>query len=89
MSLFPFVCCQFCKLQEQETLKDLYNQDDDHQELANYYVTASYREKVRTANRHAQQRLDSSIITVITCLLFTCPSAEVGGPAVSSAERCR
>uniref|UniRef100_A0A8C4ZJQ5 Vacuolar protein sorting-associated protein 16 homolog n=1 Tax=Gadus morhua TaxID=8049 RepID=A0A8C4ZJQ5_GADMO len=36
---------QFCKLQEQETLKDLYNQDDDHQELANYYVSASYREK--------------------------------------------
>uniref|UniRef100_A0AAQ5X2U3 Vacuolar protein sorting-associated protein 16 homolog n=1 Tax=Amphiprion ocellaris TaxID=80972 RepID=A0AAQ5X2U3_AMPOC len=36
---------QFCKLQEQETLKDLYNQDDDHQELANYYVTASYKEK--------------------------------------------
>ncbi|XP_034722187.1 vacuolar protein sorting-associated protein 16 homolog, partial [Etheostoma cragini] len=36
---------QFCKLQEQETLKDLYNQDDDHQELANYLVTASYREK--------------------------------------------
>lgn len=42
------MCCQFCKLQEQETLKDLYNQDDDHQELANYYVTASYREKVTT-----------------------------------------
>lgn len=41
---------QFCKLQEQETLKDLYNQDDNHQELANYYVTASYREKVG-ANR--------------------------------------
>ncbi|XP_061909972.1 vacuolar protein sorting-associated protein 16 homolog [Entelurus aequoreus] len=36
---------QFCKLQEQETLRDLYNQDDDHQELANYYVSASYREK--------------------------------------------
>uniref|UniRef100_A0A3Q3NK47 Vacuolar protein sorting-associated protein 16 homolog n=1 Tax=Mastacembelus armatus TaxID=205130 RepID=A0A3Q3NK47_9TELE len=36
---------QFCKLQEQDTLKDLYNQDDDHQELANYHVTASYREK--------------------------------------------
>ncbi|KAM4601744.1 vacuolar protein sorting-associated protein 16 homolog [Polymixia lowei] len=36
---------QFCKLQEQETLKDLFNQDDDHQELANYYVTASYKEK--------------------------------------------
>lgn len=44
-----YLCvCQFCKLQEQETLKDLYNQDDDHQELANYYVTASYREKVTT-----------------------------------------
>ncbi|XP_056156958.1 vacuolar protein sorting-associated protein 16 homolog isoform X1 [Lampris incognitus] len=36
---------QFCKLQQQETLKDLFNQDDDHQELANYHVTASYREK--------------------------------------------
>ncbi|XP_068612430.1 vacuolar protein sorting-associated protein 16 homolog [Brachionichthys hirsutus] len=36
---------QFCKLQEQDTLKDLYNQDDDHQELANYYVAASYREQ--------------------------------------------
>ncbi|XP_008323608.1 vacuolar protein sorting-associated protein 16 homolog [Cynoglossus semilaevis] len=36
---------QFCKLQELETLKDLYNQDDDHQELANYYIAASYREK--------------------------------------------
>ncbi|XP_077466084.1 vacuolar protein sorting-associated protein 16 homolog [Stigmatopora argus] len=36
---------QFCKLQEQETLRDLYNQDDDHQELANYHVSASYREK--------------------------------------------
>lgn len=41
---------QFCKLQEQETLKDLYNQDDDHQELANYYVSASYREKVTVTN---------------------------------------
>ncbi|XP_075898377.1 vacuolar protein sorting-associated protein 16 homolog isoform X1 [Nelusetta ayraudi] len=36
---------QFCKHQEQETLKDLFNQDDDHQELANYHVSASYREK--------------------------------------------
>ncbi|XP_053710032.1 vacuolar protein sorting-associated protein 16 homolog isoform X1 [Synchiropus splendidus] len=36
---------QFCKHEEQETLKDLYNQDDDHQELANYYISASYREK--------------------------------------------
>ena len=44
--IWPLSLCQFCKLQEQDTLKDLYNQDDDHQELANYYVTASYREKV-------------------------------------------
>lgn len=36
---------QFCKLQEPQTLKDLYNQDDDHQELGNFYVSASYREK--------------------------------------------
>uniref|UniRef100_A0A8C5DAU4 Vacuolar protein sorting-associated protein 16 homolog n=1 Tax=Gouania willdenowi TaxID=441366 RepID=A0A8C5DAU4_GOUWI len=36
---------QFCKLQEPDTLKDLYNQDDDHQELANFYVTASYKEQ--------------------------------------------
>ncbi|XP_062853841.1 vacuolar protein sorting-associated protein 16 homolog isoform X2 [Trichomycterus rosablanca] len=36
---------QFCKHQEQDTLKDLFNQDDDHQELGNYYVKASYQEK--------------------------------------------
>ncbi|KAM3585480.1 uncharacterized protein V6R79_018673 [Siganus canaliculatus] len=42
---------QFCKLQEQDTLKDLYNQDDNHQELGNYYVSCSYRE----------QRLDSRL----------------------------
>uniref|UniRef100_A0A3B3R9I6 Vacuolar protein sorting-associated protein 16 homolog n=1 Tax=Paramormyrops kingsleyae TaxID=1676925 RepID=A0A3B3R9I6_9TELE len=35
---------QFCKHQEQDTLKDLYNQDDDHQELGNFYVRASYQE---------------------------------------------
>lgn len=35
---------QFCKHQEQDTLKDLFNQDDDHQELGNYYVKASYKE---------------------------------------------
>ncbi|XP_061572203.1 vacuolar protein sorting-associated protein 16 homolog isoform X2 [Cololabis saira] len=45
---------QFCRLQEQDTLKDLYNQDDDHQELANYYVSASYRE----------QRLESRLATL-------------------------
>ncbi|XP_062303702.1 vacuolar protein sorting-associated protein 16 homolog [Osmerus eperlanus] len=36
---------QFCKHQEQDTLKDLFNQDDDHQELGNLYVKASYKEK--------------------------------------------
>ncbi|KAK1798861.1 hypothetical protein P4O66_007145 [Electrophorus voltai] len=36
---------QFCKHQEQDTLKDLFNQDDDHQELGNFYVKASYQEK--------------------------------------------
>uniref|UniRef100_A0AAY5JW93 Vacuolar protein sorting-associated protein 16 homolog n=1 Tax=Esox lucius TaxID=8010 RepID=A0AAY5JW93_ESOLU len=35
---------QFCKHQEQETLKDLFNQDDDHHELGNFYVRASYKE---------------------------------------------
>ncbi|XP_018427175.1 PREDICTED: vacuolar protein sorting-associated protein 16 homolog, partial [Nanorana parkeri] len=33
---------QFCKHQEPETLKDLYNQDDNHQELGNFHVRASY-----------------------------------------------
>uniref|UniRef100_A0A8C1QGQ5 Vacuolar protein sorting-associated protein 16 homolog n=1 Tax=Cyprinus carpio TaxID=7962 RepID=A0A8C1QGQ5_CYPCA len=37
---------QFCKHQEQDTLKDLFNQDDDHEELGNFYVKASYKEKV-------------------------------------------
>ncbi|XP_068165309.1 vacuolar protein sorting-associated protein 16 homolog [Antennarius striatus] len=49
---------QFCKLQEQDTLKDLYNQDDDHQELANYYVAASYRE----------QRLESRLSVLQTAV---------------------
>lgn len=50
--VFHFLVCacvcvfQFCKHQEQETLKDLFNQDDDHQELGNFYVKASYKEKV-------------------------------------------
>ncbi|TRY82477.1 hypothetical protein DNTS_029961 [Danionella cerebrum] len=38
---------QFCKHQEQETLKDLFNQDDDHEELGNFYVRASYKEQAR------------------------------------------
>ncbi|PKU46797.1 hypothetical protein llap_2881 [Limosa lapponica baueri] len=36
---------QFCKHQERETLKDLYNQDDNHQELGNFHVHSSYSEK--------------------------------------------
>uniref|UniRef100_A0A3B5MQQ4 Vacuolar protein sorting-associated protein 16 homolog n=1 Tax=Xiphophorus couchianus TaxID=32473 RepID=A0A3B5MQQ4_9TELE len=44
---------QFCKLQEPQTLKDLFNQDDDHQELGNFYVTSSYRDK-RLEGRLAQ-----------------------------------
>ncbi|KAA0713395.1 Vacuolar protein sorting-associated protein 16 -like protein [Triplophysa tibetana] len=35
---------QFCKHQELNTLMDLFNQDDNHQELGNYYVKASYNE---------------------------------------------
>lgn len=33
---------QYCKHQELETLKDLYNQDDNHQELGSFHVRASY-----------------------------------------------
>ncbi|MEQ2207092.1 hypothetical protein XENOCAPTIV_007158 [Xenoophorus captivus] len=40
-------------IKEPQTLKDLYNQDDDHQELGNFYVSASYREK-RLEGRLAQ-----------------------------------
>ncbi|OXB69554.1 UNVERIFIED_CONTAM: hypothetical protein H355_003693 [Colinus virginianus] len=36
---------QFCKHQERETLKDLYNQDDNHQELGNFHVHFGYSEK--------------------------------------------
>lgn len=35
-------CSQFCKHQELDTLKDLYNQDDDHQELGNFHVRSGY-----------------------------------------------
>lgn len=58
------LCFQFCKLQEQETLKDLYNQDDDHQELANYYVSASYREKVTATN----DRLSPAVTGQLKCV---------------------
>ncbi|NXM24828.1 VPS16 protein, partial [Oxyruncus cristatus] len=33
---------QFCRHQERDTLKDLYNQDDNHQELGNFHVHSSY-----------------------------------------------
>ncbi|XP_043916624.1 vacuolar protein sorting-associated protein 16 homolog [Protopterus annectens] len=36
---------QFCRYQQEDTLKDLFNQDDDHQELGNVYVRQSYQEK--------------------------------------------
>ncbi|KFO20539.1 Vacuolar protein sorting-associated protein 16 like protein [Fukomys damarensis] len=36
---------QFCKHQELETLKDLYNQDDNHQELGSFHLRASYTEE--------------------------------------------
>lgn len=36
---------QFCRVQESQTLKDLLNQDDDHQELGNFYVTSSFKEQ--------------------------------------------
>ncbi|NXG17098.1 VPS16 protein, partial [Grallaria varia] len=36
---------QFCRHQERDTLKDLYNQDDNHQELGNFHIHSSYSEK--------------------------------------------
>ncbi|XP_066522510.1 vacuolar protein sorting-associated protein 16 homolog [Hoplias malabaricus] len=50
---------QFCKHQEQDTLKDLFNQDDDHQELGNFYVKASYKERRLEAQiAHLQSAVD-------------------------------
>ncbi|KAL0616227.1 Vacuolar protein sorting-associated protein 16-like protein [Plecturocebus cupreus] len=43
----------FCKQQELETLKDLYNQDDDHQELGNFHIRASYAAKEQIEGRVA------------------------------------
>ncbi|XP_040213035.1 vacuolar protein sorting-associated protein 16 homolog isoform X3 [Rana temporaria] len=45
---------QFCKHQEPETLKDLYNQDDNHQELANFHVRASYSTEKSVEGRVAE-----------------------------------
>uniref|UniRef100_A0A8C6AKC2 Vacuolar protein sorting-associated protein 16 homolog n=1 Tax=Monodon monoceros TaxID=40151 RepID=A0A8C6AKC2_MONMO len=44
---------QFCKHQELETLKDLYNQDDNHQELGSFHVRASYAAEERIEGRVA------------------------------------
>uniref|UniRef100_A0ACB8E994 Vacuolar protein sorting-associated protein 16 n=1 Tax=Sphaerodactylus townsendi TaxID=933632 RepID=A0ACB8E994_9SAUR len=44
---------QFCKHQELDTLKDLYNQDDDHQELGNFFVRSSYTNNQRIEGRVA------------------------------------
>ncbi|XP_016304608.1 vacuolar protein sorting-associated protein 16 homolog [Sinocyclocheilus anshuiensis] len=50
---------QFCKHQEQDTLKDLFNQDDDHEELGNFYVKASYKEQRLEARiAHLQSAVD-------------------------------
>uniref|UniRef100_A0A673FQ72 Vacuolar protein sorting-associated protein 16 homolog n=1 Tax=Sinocyclocheilus rhinocerous TaxID=307959 RepID=A0A673FQ72_9TELE len=50
---------QFCKHQEQDTLKDLFNQDDDHEELGNFYVKASYKEQRLEARiGHLQSAVD-------------------------------
>lgn len=45
---------QFCKHQEPETLKDLYNQDDNHQELGNYFVRSSFSSEKRVEGRVAE-----------------------------------
>ncbi|XP_068100938.1 vacuolar protein sorting-associated protein 16 homolog isoform X2 [Hyperolius riggenbachi] len=45
---------QYCKHQEPETLKDLYNQDDNHQELGNFHVGASYSTEKRVESRVAE-----------------------------------
>ncbi|XP_054846480.1 vacuolar protein sorting-associated protein 16 homolog [Eublepharis macularius] len=44
---------QFCKHQELDTLKDLYNQDDNHQELGNFFVRSSYTNEQRIEGRVA------------------------------------
>ncbi|KAK7877787.1 hypothetical protein WMY93_031547 [Mugilogobius chulae] len=36
---------QFCRVQESQTLKDLLNQDDDHEGLGNFYVSSAFKEQ--------------------------------------------
>ncbi|OCT96313.1 hypothetical protein XELAEV_18013989mg [Xenopus laevis] len=45
---------QFCKHHEPETLKDLYNQCDNHLELGNFYVRSSYGTEKRVEGRVAE-----------------------------------
>ncbi|XP_063790185.1 vacuolar protein sorting-associated protein 16 homolog isoform X2 [Pseudophryne corroboree] len=45
---------QFCKHQEPETLKDLYTQDDNHQELGNFHVRSSYYTEKSVEGRVAE-----------------------------------
>ncbi|XP_071976977.1 vacuolar protein sorting-associated protein 16 homolog [Engystomops pustulosus] len=45
---------QFCKYEEPETLKDLYNQDDNHLELGNFHVRASYSTEKGVEGRVAE-----------------------------------
>uniref|UniRef100_A0A4W3IJQ9 Vacuolar protein sorting-associated protein 16 homolog n=1 Tax=Callorhinchus milii TaxID=7868 RepID=A0A4W3IJQ9_CALMI len=44
---------QFCKHQEPETLQDLFNQDDNHQELGNFRVYSSYSNETTIEGRVA------------------------------------
>ncbi|KAI1238064.1 hypothetical protein IHE44_0012775 [Lamprotornis superbus] len=49
---------QFCRHQERETLKDLYNQDDNHQELGNLHVQGGY----------CQQRIEGRVAALQNAL---------------------
>uniref|UniRef100_A0A4W3IJR3 Vacuolar protein sorting-associated protein 16 homolog n=1 Tax=Callorhinchus milii TaxID=7868 RepID=A0A4W3IJR3_CALMI len=52
---------QFCKHQEPETLQDLFNQDDNHQELGNFRVYSSYSNETR----HSINSVAALQITII------------------------
>ncbi|KAG8453094.1 hypothetical protein GDO86_004782 [Hymenochirus boettgeri] len=45
---------QFCKYQEPDTLKDLFNQDDNHLELGNFYVRSGYSAEKKVEGRVAE-----------------------------------
>ncbi|XP_040295582.1 vacuolar protein sorting-associated protein 16 homolog isoform X2 [Bufo bufo] len=52
---------QFCKHQEPETLKDLYNQDDNHLELGNVHVRSSYYTEKVTEDQIKLLRIQRSL----------------------------